>query len=90
MKTKNILLTLSLAAFAIGFSDLQENMLFWAGRPVGALLFGMYLIMLVLEDATALYDKQESEKRAQIGDKQISRTKNKEASAPALANALSR
>lgn len=67
MKTKNILLTVSLVAFAIGFSDLHENLLFWMGRPVGAILFGIYMIFLMLEDATANYNREEAEKSARIG-----------------------
>jgi hypothetical protein len=62
MKLKNLLLTASLISFAIGFSDLQESMLFWLGRPFGAILFGLYLIALVLEEPSALFDKQEQEK----------------------------
>lgn len=62
MKLKNILLTLSLVAFAIGFSDFQENMFFWSGRPVGAILFGLYMIFMVLEKPSALFDQQEEKK----------------------------
>lgn len=93
MKTKNILLTLSLAAFAIGFSDLHENMIFWSGRPVGAILFVLYMIFLVLEEPSALFDQQEKEKLARINgakNSAQSEKQDREASAPALTMAPSR
>jgi hypothetical protein len=85
MKIKNILLALSLATFAIGFSDLQENLFFWMGRPVGALLFGIYMIFIVLEDATNLYDRQETEKSAALdAGKNFISTEKQEPQPPAL------
>lgn len=90
MKLKNIILTLSLAAFAVGFSDLRENAIFWLGRPVGALLFGIYMILLVLEGATDLYDKQEAQKTTAPGiDKNSARTKKHSAKNPVLTTAPS-
>jgi hypothetical protein len=92
MKIKNILLVLSLATFAIGFSDLQENLFFWMGRPVGALLFGIYMIFVVLEDATNLYDQQETEKSAALdsGKNFIPTEKQQtQSSAPSLTTASS-
>lgn len=57
MKTKHILLTIALVAFAIGFSDLQENIIFWLGRPVGAIVIIAYYIMVLLEKEYALFDE---------------------------------
>ncbi len=57
MKTKSILLCVSLLAFAVGFSDLQENIVFWLGRPVGAIAFVAYFILMLLEKEFALFDE---------------------------------
>jgi hypothetical protein len=54
-RTTKILLACSLAAFALGFTDILWSM----GRPVGAILFGLFLISKVLEKETALYDQEQ-------------------------------
>jgi hypothetical protein len=54
-RTTKILLACSLAAFALGFTDI----LWGLGRPVGAILFGFFMISKVLEKETALYDEEQ-------------------------------
>jgi hypothetical protein len=49
MRFKNIALTIALAGFALGFIDFQENILFWLGRPNGAVIFILYFISAFLE-----------------------------------------
>lgn len=58
MKPKYIFLTLSLIELAIGFSNARQNAFFYLGLPVGAILFGLFLITQVLEKESALYDEQ--------------------------------
>lgn len=58
MKMKYIALTISLVAFAVGFSDAQENMLFWLGRPIGAIAMVAFFIGTLLEKEYAIYDQQ--------------------------------
>jgi ABC-type anion transport system duplicated permease subunit len=41
-----------------GLSNAQENAFFYLGLPVGAILFGLFLIAHVLEKESALYDEQ--------------------------------
>jgi hypothetical protein len=55
---KYIFLTFSLIALAVGFSDARPAVFFYLGRPVGAILFGLFLIAQVLEKESALYDEQ--------------------------------
>jgi uncharacterized membrane protein YtjA (UPF0391 family) len=62
---KYIFLTVSLIAFAIGFSDAQATTLFDLGRPVGAILFGLFLIVQVFEKESALLDEQMAAEAAQ-------------------------
>ena len=62
MKTKYLLLTVSLLSFAIGFSDLQENIIFWLGRPVGAIAMIAYFILVLLEKEYALFDEGDGAK----------------------------
>jgi uncharacterized membrane protein YtjA (UPF0391 family) len=57
-KWKYTFLTVSLIALAVGFSGAQANAIFYLGRPVGAILFGLFLVTQVLEKEWALYDKQ--------------------------------
>lgn len=54
---KNIALAVSLLAFAIGFTDADES-LFYLGRPVGSILFAVFMIFTVLEKETDLLDEQ--------------------------------
>jgi hypothetical protein len=58
MNVKNVLLGVSLASFLIGFSNLQENLFFWMGKPIGAIFFILYFILMVLEREYAIMDKQ--------------------------------
>ena len=58
MKAKYILLTCSLIELAIGLSNARQNTFFYLGLPVGALLFGLFLIAQIMEKASALYDEQ--------------------------------
>jgi len=60
IKTK-LLLILSLIAFAVGFTDL-----YWGvGKPIGAILLGLFMIFKVLEKEAALFDQEESQHQAQ-------------------------
>ncbi|MDB6067982.1 MAG: hypothetical protein JWR26_4190 [Pedosphaera sp.] len=56
---KKVLLTCSLTAFAIGFSDVGEAPQWGLGRPLGAVFFILFLIVMLLEKETALYDEEE-------------------------------
>lgn len=85
MKFQNIALTLSLIAFAIGFSDAQDNIWFYAGRPVGAILFAVYMVFAALEKVTAEYDREQNKLSSSSTAEQV----NKETRAPALAMASS-
>jgi len=58
LKWKHIFLALSLIALAVGFSDARPAIIFDLGRPLGAILFGLFLIAQVLEQESALYDEQ--------------------------------
>lgn len=58
MKPKYILLVLSLIELTIGLSNARQNIFFYLGLPVGAALFGLFLIAQVLEKESALYDEQ--------------------------------
>jgi hypothetical protein len=55
---KYIFLALALVEFAIGFSDLRPTTFFYLGRPLGAILFGLFLIAQMLERESALLDEQ--------------------------------
>ena len=55
---KYIFLSLALIEFAIGFSDLRPNTFFYMGRPLGAILLGLYLVAQLLERESALLDQQ--------------------------------
>jgi hypothetical protein len=57
-KWKYIFLTLSLVEFAIGFSEFRPNTFFYLGRPLGAILFGLFLIAQMLEKESILLDEQ--------------------------------
>jgi hypothetical protein len=58
MKPKHIFLTLSLIELTIGLSNARQNTFFYLGLPVGAILFGLFMITQVLEKESALYDEQ--------------------------------
>jgi hypothetical protein len=55
---KHIFLTLALVEFAMGSSDLRSTPLFFLGPPLGAILFGLFLIAQMLEKEPALLDEQ--------------------------------
>ena len=57
MKLKYIFLTMSLIAFAVGFNS-GDSVYLGAGLPFGAILFGFFMIVSVLEREMALLDKQ--------------------------------
>lgn len=58
MKTKNIFLTISLLAFAIGFSSVGESIYWDMCLPVGAIFFMLFMIFNLLEKEAALLDQQ--------------------------------
>ena len=58
-KLKKILLTLSLIELAVGLSNARPNAFFYLGLPIGAILFGLFLIVTVLEKESAIYDEQQ-------------------------------
>src|SRR5947208_813846 len=66
MKPKNIFLAASLAAFAVGFSDGGESTFWYMGRPVGAVLFVLFMIFMFLEKETMLLDEQNRAAMAQL------------------------
>jgi hypothetical protein len=92
-KVKNIGLAISLLGFAIGFSDLRENIFFWLGRPVGAIAFIAFFIFLLLEKEYAIMDEQDRARFATLNFKTnsapASKGSNKEIRAPALTTAVS-
>jgi len=55
---KHIFLTLALVEFAMGSSDLRSTPLFFLGPPLGAILFGLFLMAQRLEREPALLDEQ--------------------------------
>ena len=63
IKAKKIFLITSLIAFAIGFSEAQENVFFWMGRPLGAILFGLFLVFHILEKESLLFEEQQQDAR---------------------------
>jgi hypothetical protein len=92
-KVKNIALTISLVAFAIGFSDGGESIFWYMGRPVGAILFAVFMIFTVLEKESLLLDKQRVAANKDIGKSlggsAPQKSSNKENCAPALTTATS-
>ena len=55
-KMTKLLLGVSLAAFALGFTDI----LWGFGKPVGAICFGLFLIFNMLGKEAALYDEEQA------------------------------
>lgn len=55
---KYIFLTLALAEFAIGFSESRPATFYFLGRPLGATLFGLFLIAQILEKESILSGKR--------------------------------
>ena len=85
MKWKNIFLAAALVELAIGFSDAQPTTFFYLGRPLGGIFFGLFLIAMVFEKESALFDEQARAQRPLL-EKQFSR---EVAAHPALTNAHS-
>jgi hypothetical protein len=82
MKIKHIALGISVFGFVIGFSELQDNMFFWLGKPVGAISFIAFYIFMLLEKEYALFDAdQRVELKISSGNSQM------ETCAPALTTA---
>jgi hypothetical protein len=77
---------------AIGFSDAQPNIFFYLGRPIGTILFGLFLIAQMMEKESALYDEQnlatEPSKPWDVRQ-QAASSRQKSAHAPALTTAHS-
>ena len=63
IRAKKIFLITSLIAFGIGFSEAQENVFFWMGRPLGAILFGLFLVFHILEKESLLFEEQQQDAR---------------------------
>ena len=57
-----IFLWLSVVSFALGASELADNRLVYIGRPVGAILFVLFMIFQFLKNETALYDQEQAQK----------------------------
>jgi hypothetical protein len=55
---KYTFLTLALIELAIGFSNVRPTTFFYLGLPLGAVLFGLFLITQMLEGESALLDEQ--------------------------------
>ena len=90
LKWKNIFLAASLLEFAIGFSDLRPNIFFDLGRPLGAILFGLFLIAMVFENESALSDEQARAQRLLAEGKPPGNQFSREVAAhPVLTNAHS-
>jgi hypothetical protein len=68
-KTTKILLAVSLISGAIGFTDI----LWGFGKPVGAILFGLFLISRILEKESGLYD-DEQRRNAELAKAHSSKT----------------
>ena len=69
MKVKNIkwlCLIIAIVSFAIGFSDFQENIFFWLGRPVGAIALIVWMIFMILEKESDILDEQERVKLTKL------------------------
>jgi len=58
IKPKYMFLTLSLIELTVGFSNAGQNAFFYLSLPVGAILFGLFLVAQVLEKESALYNEQ--------------------------------
>jgi hypothetical protein len=85
LKTKYILLSLSLIELAIGFSNARPTIFFYLGLPVGTILFCLFLIFQFLGKESALYDEQnraaELERQASMPTKSQSQSTRAEAAA---------
>ena len=67
MTTKNrILLAAAIISFVIGSSGLGDNWMLYIGRPVGAILFIVFMISRFLQKEVALYDEEQQAKLASL------------------------
>ena len=73
MKTKTILLIISLIAFAAGFSAGADSIFLQLGLPLGAILLGLSLIFGILEKESALLDQQNESNPAQKSSRESNR-----------------
>ncbi len=60
-KWKYFLLGAALMELAIGLSNARPNLFFYMGLPLGAILFILFLLCLIFEKESALYDEQSRE-----------------------------
>ena len=58
MKLKNIFLTISVASFTIALFATSESIFWYMGLPMGAIFFCLFMIFMLLEKETALFDEQ--------------------------------
>lgn len=75
MTTKNlpkIFFTAAIVSFVIGSSGLGDDWMLYVGRPVGAILFVLFMIFQFLQKEVALYDEEQQAKLASL--KRLSRT----------------
>lgn len=68
MKLKHLLLGVSLTAFVIGFADVGVASQWGLARPLGAVFFILYLIVMLLEKEMALYDAEQLRNRVQYDE----------------------
>ena len=92
-KVKNIALTIKLVAFGIGFSDAGESIFWFMGRPAGAILFCVFLILTLLEKEMALLDQelraeQEEMEKSLRSTARLHKNSYKEHGAPVLTTAI--
>jgi hypothetical protein len=64
-KTSKILLTISITAFALCFTEAGSNLGWGILRPVGAVAFIAFFITNLLAKEMALYDQEERAKQGQ-------------------------
>ena len=62
-KMKNIALAVAIISFVVGFSDLQENILFWVARPVSAIFAIIYFLFVLLEKPFIEHDQETGSKK---------------------------
>ena len=89
LRWKNIFLAAALIEFAVGFSDARPAIFFYLGRPLGGILFGLFLIAMVFEKESELFDQQTRAQRARVEESPPKQFSREVAAHPALANAHS-
>jgi hypothetical protein len=58
---KHVLLGISLVAFAIGFAGIGRSEIWDLAKPLGAVFFILYYIVMMLDKPVALYDKEHAD-----------------------------